>query len=270
MPRNTDGSYTLPAGSLVAVGEDIVPSQHNPPLQDLASAMADSLSRDGRGGMRANLQGGGFRGVNFAAGVQPTDLVILSQLASGAGGVPVGAMMDYAGATAPTGWLICAGQTLSRTSYAELFAVIGTAWGAPSGSTFSLPDLRGRVSAGLDIDQGGFAGRLTTPNSQTLGAAGGAQTVTLTAAQMPAHTHSVTGTAESAGAHTHTVASATSTLLGSGTEETAAVPDTATTSSSGAHTHTVTGTAASAGSGEAHSNVQPTIIVNKIIKASSS
>lgn len=267
MPRSNDGSFNLPAGSLVAVGEDIVPSQHNPPLQDLAQAIADSLSRDGRGGMRANLQGGGFRGVNFAAGIQPTDLVIMSQLASGAGGVPVGSIVDYAGSTAPTGWLFCAGQALSRVDYADLFAAIGTTYGAPSGTTFSLPDCRGRVTAGRDIDQGGFAGRLTTPNSQTLGAAGGAQTVTLTSAQMPSHTHAVSGSTNEAGAHTHTYNGSDPTFVSTGGES-ARGSGVGSTSSAGAHSHTISVSAENTGGDEAHPNVQPVIIMNKIIKAS--
>lgn len=269
MPRANDGAYDLPAGSLVAVGEDIVPSQHNPPLQDLAQAMSDSLSRDGRGGMRANLQGGGFRGVNFAAGVQGTDLVIMSQLAAGAGGAPVGSVLDYAGSSAPTGWLFCAGQTLSRADYAELFAAIGTAYGAPSGATFNIPDCRGRVTAGRDIDNSGFAGRLTTPNSQTLGASGGAQSVTLTTAQMPSHSHSVSGSTNETGAHTHTYNGSDTAFVSPGGEGVRGT-GTGSTSSAGAHSHTISVTAGDTGGGEAHSNVQPVIVMNKIIKVSSS
>lgn len=269
MPRATDGAYTLPAGSLVAVGEDILPSQHNPPLSDIAQALSDSLSRDGRGGMRAAFNGGGFRATNLAAGVQPTDAVIMSQLASGAGGVPAGSVVDFAGSAAPTGWLICAGQALSRAANADLFAAIGTTYGAPSGATFNLPDCRGRVTAGRDVDSGGFAGRLTTPNSQTLGAAGGAQTVTLTEAQMPTHTHDVTGSTNEAGAHTHTYNGSDTTFVSPGGEG-ARGSGTGSTSSAGAHSHTISVSAANAGSGEAHSNVQPVIILTKIIKVSNS
>lgn len=269
MPRDNQGAYTLPSGSLVAVGETIVPSQHNPPLQDIAQAMSDSLSRDGRGGMRAPFNGGGFRATNIAAGVQPNDAVIMSQLVSGAGGVPVGSVVDFAGSTPPTGWLICAGQALSRADYADLFAAVGTTYGAPSGSTFNIPDCRGRVVAGRDLDQSGFAGRLTTPNSQTLGASGGAQTVTLTTGQMPTHTHAVTGSTNSAGAHTHGFPGSNGTAFDTSTTRFGLGNDgTLFTNSSGAHSHTISVTAADAGGGEAHANVQPTIIFTKIIKAS--
>lgn len=271
MPRASDGSYTLPSGSLVNVGEDIVPSQHNPPLLDIAQAMSDSLSRDGRGGMRAPFNGGGFRATNLAPGVQPNDAVVMSQLVSGAGGVPAGTVVDFAGTTAPTGWLICAGQAVSRADYPDLFAAIGTTYGAPSGATFNLPDCRGRVVAGRDVDQGGFAGRLTTPNSQTIGATGGAQTVTLTTAQMPSHTHSVSGNTNDSGAHTHSyVAASSGDASPEGAGHPVGTPTVANTSSSGTHSHSFNVTSGSAGTGEAHANVQPTIIFTKIIKASSS
>lgn len=269
MPRASDGAYSLPSGSLVNIGEDIVPSQHNPPLQDIAQALSDSLSRDGRGGMRQNLDMGGFKVRNVAPGTNPTDVATVSQI-SGVGGVPVGSMVDWPSATPPTGWLACAGQSLSRTAYPELFAVVGTTFGAPSSSTFNLPDFRGRVSAGLDVDSGGYADRLTTPNSRTLGAAGGAQTVTLTEAQMPAHDHTVSGSTNSSGLHQHSFGGVAAGIPFSGGSGNGLAESVDTTSSAGAHTHTLAGTADSAGGGEAHANVQPTIIINKIIKASSS
>lgn len=68
-----------------------------------------------------------------------------------AGATPVGGTMDYAGSSAPTGFLLCRGQAVSRTTYASLFAIIGTDWGAGDGSTtFNVPDLRRRVTVGMD------------------------------------------------------------------------------------------------------------------------
>lgn len=108
--------------------------------------------------------------------------------------VPSGAVMPFAGASVPTGWLLCAGQAVSRTTYASLFAVIGTTYGAGDGSTFGIPDLRGRAVFGLDNMNGTDAGRLSVAN--TLGISGGAQTksgstdsYTLTVTDIPAHTH---------------------------------------------------------------------------------
>lgn len=253
------------------VGEDIVPSQHNPPLTDLSQAMTGSLSRDGLGAMCAPFNGGGFRATNLAAGVQPTDAVIMSQLTAGSG-VPAGTVVDFAGTTAPTGWLICAGQALSRVDYPDLFAAIGTAYGAPSGATFNLPDTRGRVVAGRDVDSGGFADRLTTPNSRNVGASGGAQTVTLTAGQMPTHTHAVTGDTNSVSGHTHGYdVSGETVLVGNGANLVLrAGGSSSATTAAGAHSHTISVSAANAGSSEAHSNVQPVIVFTKIIKTSNS
>lgn len=65
--------------------------------------------------------------------------------------IPLGAIFEYAGATAPTKWLLCQGQAISRTTYADLFAVIGTRYGAGDGATtFNLPDKRSNVGVGLD------------------------------------------------------------------------------------------------------------------------
>lgn len=63
---------------------------------------------------------------------------------------PVGSIVPYGGTTAPNGWLICQGQAVSRTGYADLFSVIGTAFGTGDGSTtFNLPDLRETVPVGI-------------------------------------------------------------------------------------------------------------------------
>ena len=168
--------------------------------------------------------------------------VFISPLASDITPTPSGAILNYAGATAPSGWLLCYGQAISRATYAALFTAIGTVYGAGDGSTtFNLPDLRGRSISGVDNMGGTAASRVTSGGSgvagTTLGATGGAETVTLTQAQMPAHTHSAPNPGGAA--------SATS---GSG---------------SGGNGSTTTG---STGGGGAHSNMQPVIMMNSIIK----
>lgn len=280
MPRAPDGRYTLPFGSIVEAGELVVPSQHNPPLNDLAQAMTDSLSRDGRGEMRANLGMGGNRLVNCSPGVNPNDAATIAQIQA-ITGVPIGGMMDWPTAQAPTGWLICAGQDLSRLDYAALFALIGVTYGSANSSTFRLPDLRGRVSVGLDVNSGGFASRMTLVDSKVIGAAGGVQSVALTEAQIAAHDHP--GTIDPAGEHFHLVSntgnssgslSASNTMNRrldtggsfsydlSGSSAAASVGKSSTAAN---HTHPLS--IGNAGGGEAHPNVQPTIIINKIIKA---
>lgn len=81
-----------------------------------------------------------------------------------------GAVLPYAGPTAPEGWLLCAGQTVSRETYAGLFAAIGTTYGAGNGSTtFRLPDLRGEFIRGLDGGRGVDSGRgLGTSQAQAI------------------------------------------------------------------------------------------------------
>lgn len=90
-----------------------------------------------------------------------------------------GIVMPFAGTTAPQGWLLCDGSAVSRTTYSALFAVIGTTYGAGDGSTtFNIPNLAGRVVIG-------------SSQSHALGTTGGAETVTITAGQIPSHSHVV-------------------------------------------------------------------------------
>lgn len=133
-------------------------------------------------------------------------LAALAQYEATVGGVPIGSMMDFGGATAPTGWLMCFGQAVSRTAYALLFATIGIAYGPGDGSsTFNLPDFRGRASIGADNMGGTPANRVTQAVSGVLatevGQAGGdqkSQTDTLTATTSvnvsdPGHLHGLDG-----------------------------------------------------------------------------
>lgn len=107
---------------------------------------------------------------------------------------PIGTVLDYTGPTAPPLFLFPYGQAVSRTTYAEYFAIVGTTYGAGDGSTtFNLPDLRGRVVAGKSDMGGSNSGRLTGASGgvtgTTLGAAGGAETHVLTIDQLAKHGH---------------------------------------------------------------------------------
>lgn len=160
----------------------------------------------------------------------------------GGSSAPAGTMTPYAGSSAPSGWLLCYGQTVSRTNYAALFLAIGTTYGAGDGSTtFGLPDIRGRVIAGKDNMGGTAASRLTSPVAgSTLGASGGSQSHTLSTGEMPSHTHSDNAFGGSSSLGYSDIGS----------------------SGIGAYT-TTTG---AAGGGGAHNNVQPTFVANYIIK----
>jgi len=258
--------------------------------------------------------------------------------ATGATGIPTGTVNAYAGSTAPTDWLLCFGQAVSRSTYSALFAVVSTTYGVGDGTTtFNLPDLRGRSIAGADNMGGSDAGRLSLAN--TLGTSGGSETVTLTAAQsgVPAHSHAntVTNNAVTSGAgtahqhantvtnntvstgagsaHTHTqnshehgiqrsnvTASSTNTdgssiyrlVQNSGADYSATQGATATNQNESAHTHSVTSNVtisnanesahthsvtsnvsisnvnnSAAPAAESHSVLQPTMVLNYIIKA---
>lgn len=94
-----------------------------------------------------------------------------------------GTIFCYGASSAPSGYLICDGSAVSRTTYADLFAVISTTYGVGDGSTtFNLPDVSGKVVAGVDGGDGDF----------DLADTGGAKTHTLIEAEMPAHTHDTT------------------------------------------------------------------------------
>jgi microcystin-dependent protein len=165
--------------------------------------------------------------------------------------VPTGTVSAFAGSTAPTGYALCDGSAVNRTSQAALFGVIGTTYGAGDGSTtFNLPDLKGRVVAGMGESLLG-----ATPD--TLGEDNGlianTKTHTLTEAEMPSHQHKTDGTDSG---DNHAVRRGADAII-DGTSQSVSADDAYYKSGS------LTGTA---GSGQAHNNVQPTIILNYIIK----
>ena len=107
------------------------------------------------------------------------------------GGLPVGVIQAYAGVNTPSDWLFCDGSLISRTTYADLFTVIGESYGSGDGSTtFNLPDLRGRVPVGKD-DMGGNSAYILSTNGNILGYSGGEDIHTLTVDEMPYHEHQV-------------------------------------------------------------------------------
>lgn len=97
----------------------------------------------------------------------------------------LGQIVLFAGNFAPEGWMLCDGSTLPISNFTALYAVIGTTYGGDGRNSFKLPDLRGR----FPTQQG--SGNGLSPHN--LGDAGGAETVTLTVNNLPAHTHGLAG-----------------------------------------------------------------------------
>ena len=187
--------------------------------------------------------------------------------------MPTGSIMSFAGASAPTGYLLCDGAAISRSTYSTLFGVLATTYGSGDGSsTYNIPDLRGRVIAGQDDMGGASANRLTGltggVDGDVLGGSGGAETHGLSQAEMPAHRHlSVHGplTSNVPYYYNHPSGSALTGAFGGGTADDA-VRESYTKVTGGTAGENGTNTSLSSYSNTSHNNVQPTFILNYIIK----
>ena len=152
----------------------------------------------------------------------------------------VGEIRMFAGNFAPAGWMFCEGQLLPISENETLFQLIGTTYGGDGQSTFALPDLRGR----LPIHQG---------NGFILAETGGAEQVTLTVSQIPAHSHSMLATSS--------IASDTA-PAGNVPSQTSTFDFYQTTPGSQAM---APGSVASTGGSQPHTNFQPYLCVDFII-----
>lgn len=156
----------------------------------------------------------------------------------------VGEIRIFGGNFAPSGWMLCDGQLLLISEYDTLFALIGTTYGGDGQTTFALPDLRGRIP----LHQGQGAGL----SPHYIGQNGGAETVTLVAAELPSHTHRL--------------ASGFAAMYGDPSN--ASVADTGTTSiygAGGANVDMAAAASVPAGGSQPHNNLMPYQCVNFII-----
>lgn len=258
------------------------------------SAGTITASLTGTASTATNLAGGGAGQLPYQSGSGTT-----AMLAAGTSGqvlqsngtsapswvaspsVPTGSLFQYAGSSAPSGYLLCQGQSVSSTTYLALHAVLsntygGSAYTGGSGLNFNLPDLRGRFPMGAGTgtglnSSGTGAPSGTAQTARTAGQWGGEETNLLTTNEMPSHSH--TGGTGSAGSHYHTFGKpALSYVYPNGTN-TVSVPagsyhrfsdsdgvnDTDTAAN---HTHSIT----AEGGGARHNNVPPFVVLNFIIK----
>lgn len=194
--------------------------------------------------------------------ISPGDTLSASNLAAVSGGGfnnlgggnrsnEIGEIRMWTSATAPDKWLICDGDTISRTTYADLFDVIGTSYGGGDGSTtFAIPDFKGRSPLGAGESAA------TGHTNHTLGQKAGEETHVLSSGELAAH------------AHTFSKASATTTIKysakrGTGSENTPYNNGTGSTTNWA--TTTLSLTLNNTGSNTAHNTMHPYCAVNFII-----
>jgi len=173
---------------------------------------------------------------------------------------PAGSIMMYAAVSPPSGYLLCDGSNVSRTTYSVLFAAIGTNYGSGDGSTFGVPNLEARFPIGYNgstytlSGTGGATADTPTLSGTNAGTA-------LTEAQLASHTHDSWGSGWPTGSWTGgTGTTQSSVTQASGTLATTSTLRTLATGSGATHTHTWTGTST------AVDTVPPYVVVNYIIK----
>lgn len=164
----------------------------------------------------------------------------------------------------PSGWLFCHGQSISRTTYAGLFAVIGTAFGSVDGSTFNLPDCRGRTLVSAHSMNGADASPARLTTNMTRASAGGSQTHALSNGEMGNHNHSCNTTGMNHGhlAYYIAITSLAYYAYAFGLRNNGSYPVTSSEAADINHTHSVD----TQGSSSAHNNMQPYLCLSQIVK----
>lgn len=236
MSRNGSGIYILPTGNPIVTGTTITSNWANTSLSDIATALTGSVAADGQTPVTGNLQLGGNLITGLGTGVANTDAVNVAQLAS-INSVLTGTIQMWPTVTAPSGYLLCTGTAVSRSTYAALFAVIGTTFGVGDGSTtFNLPNYSDRLPIGS-----GTIGALA--------ATGGSKD-----AVVVSHTHTITDPG-----HAHTIPSFAVAGNGGATVGVTSGSQATSTASTGISVNT-------AGVSGTNANLPPYLSINFIIK----
>jgi len=217
----------------------------------------------------ANQIGWAANGVQGALFNSDTSIAFAGTVSAAKGTIPVGCVIDFAGPVVPGGWLLCYGQQVSTTTYAALFAVLGTLYGSGAG-TFGIPDYRGRATFGQDNMGGPLANRITVAGGNfdgtVQGNSGGGQNQTLTLGQIPTGiTSTVSVLTTSTAVITALVANNNFTFGNGGSTQNGALLQNNTASSTQLAS---TGTSTSSNtSGGSHTILSPAIITYKLIYA---
>lgn len=287
MPRDANGNFSLVSGYLAVQGQTVQPSNHNPPLEDIASGLTGSLPRDGSAAMTAPIKlpdgTSSLPAMTFAS--EPTLGIFRKSagvLAVSGGSLQIsthflGELIPYSGLTAQPLTVLPFGQTLSRTTYADLWTFAQTEitagnlfYNVGNGSTtFGIGDCRGFVFAAKDNMGGTAAGRLTLAVSGVdgtkLGWASGSQSTVLVTANLPPYTPSgsiTNGAITSTPSQSPVVTGVGGLAFGAGS---GGGLNSLTVSSTQA-TSTFTGTP-QGGTSSAVNNVQPTMVANVLLYA---
>lgn len=161
----------------------------------------------------------------------------------------IGEIKIFAGNFAPQGWAFCDGSTLAISSYTALFSLLGTTYGGDGVTNFKLPDLRGRVPVHMGSGPG--------LSNYVIGQSGGTETVSLTASQLPSHTHTANcASTNNVGNQVSPVGNYWSTDPGG---------NTGAYNSAANGSQLAQGAIGPAGGGQPHDNLQPFMAVNYII-----
>jgi microcystin-dependent protein len=149
MPRDSNGLYTLPTPENPVIPDTLIEADWaNITMNDVADALTGSLPRDGSAPMTGQLD---LLNVPPVNGRHATNKAYVDSFVAYSTGLPVGAIVAYPSTSVPGGFLLCNGQAVNRVTYAALFALIGTSFGAGDGSTtFNVPNLVNQFIRGRD------------------------------------------------------------------------------------------------------------------------
>lgn len=286
LPTPTEGTLVIDAGT--AAEEEIYYVSSGSGNVNVTSVSAgrgingtSAVSHSSGATVKMLVSKASFQALTYGGAIQ--DSAILRRHITAVEKIPTGSIQAFVATTPPTGWLLCDGTAVSRATYATLFALISTTYGAgDTTTTFNLPNLKGKVIVGVDASQTEF---------DAIAETGGEKTHVLTTGELATHTHVQDAHTHTQAAHTHTVTDPGHTHYLNNVEvrnnnnftgvgenplnardgyNTSVVSMSSTTGVTNQNTtatnNNATATNQNAGSSTAHNNLQPYIALEYIIK----